>query len=85
MQHEFQLANEIVFVEQVRPVEVINIVDLNQKLLSFFESIFYLEILDELGIQRILDHFRLAYLHPFIANQIIKNKVLLLLVLVQNC
>lgn len=74
MQHKFQLTNEIVLFEEIRPREVIHIVDLDHKLLSLLESILYLKVLDEFGVQGILDYLGLSHFLPLVTNQVKKNK-----------
>lgn len=71
MQHKLQLANEVMLFKEVRSIEVVNIVHLDQKLLSLFESVLNLKVFDEFWIQRIFDHFGLSNFEPLVTNYVI--------------
>ncbi len=68
MQHEVELANEVMAFKEIGLVKVVHIVYLDHKPLSLLETVLHLEVLDEFWVQRVLDHLRFANLRPFVAK-----------------
>ena len=57
MKHEFVLSYKVMFVQTCIICKVINIIDLDLKLLSLLKAIFHLEVLDELWVEVVVDNF----------------------------